>query len=481
MFFLLSFIGGVILFSFWPINNIYPSLLFLSLVITIAFYRHKKVFTIGLAVFGLLLGLSRGFVSNQPINSAQHISQFNDQEQIEVIGLVVTDPVSESGVQEFTLRAKEVKSSAEGLVLLKVRRLTSIHYGDVVTARLSLLTPAEFEDFSYKDYLSRYHIYSVAYYPTEFEITGHGSGNFFLSLIYDLRRTLLSVISRILSEPASGLLVGILLGIKSALPENLLENFNTVGLTHIVVVSGFNITIIAHLLMRLTKGFSRNLAFWLAVIGILAFIFLTGAEASIIRAATMGILVLIAGRLGRQSNLHVALILTAAIMIWQNPRILQFDVGFQLSFLATAGLVYIAPILQSFVKRWPVLLGETLASTASALIMASPIIVYNFERLSLVAPLSNLLVLPIVPLAMLVGFVAVIFGLINISLGILAGTVAWVVLHYIILVANYLSRLPLASISVSGLKIWWLAIYYLIVLGSVWWWSKKVRKNEHKV
>ena len=269
IFFLLGFIGGVALFSFWPVTAVYPIFLFLLLAIAIIFYRHKKVFTVGLVSFGLLLGLTRGFVSNQPIDESARISRFNDGGQIEVAGLVVTDPVVESGTQTFTLKAREVESGSEGLVLVKVRRLADIRYGDRVSARLKLLTPAEFEDFSYKDYLSRYHIYSVAYYPTKFEITGQGQGNFFLGLIYDLRRALLSVISRILSEPASGLLVGILLGIKSALPEDLLESFNTVGLTHIVVVSGFNITIIAHILMRLMKGFSRNLAFWLAVGGIL--------------------------------------------------------------------------------------------------------------------------------------------------------------------------------------------------------------------
>jgi competence protein ComEC len=280
-------------------------------------------------------------------------------------------------------------------------------------------------------------------------------------------------VNRILPEPQAAFLGGLLYGAKRGIPADLTEKFNITGTTHIVAISGYNITILAVLLLQITKnlGLGRKKSFWIASGGILFFVILTGAQASVVRAAVMGLLVLLATHVGRISKITNALLFAAAAMLVFNPKILAFDVGFQLSFAATIGLVYLSPIFEKIFFKIPSVFGakETFTTTMSAIVLTLPLILYNFGRISFIAPLANIFILPVIPLAMALGSVAVLGGLIYFGLGHVLAWFAWLVLSYIIKAVEILAAIPWASGEAGKIHWIFLIIFYLLIGWFIWW------------
>jgi competence protein ComEC len=237
--------------------------------------------------------------------------------------------------------------------------------------------------------------------------------------------------------------------------------------------------------MRITIiiGIARKKSFWISLFGIIFFVILTGASASVVRAALMGCLVLLASQTGRASKITNALVFAAAAMLFLNPKILAFDVGFQLSFAATAGLIFLTPVLEKYFNRWPSLSGvkESLITTLSAIIMTFPLILYNFGRISFIAPLANLLILPAIPLTMALGSIAVLGGLIYVGLGQVLAWLAWLFLSYIIKGVKILAKIPWASVQIGKIH-WILLVVAYLIIGSFVWYQRnknwKIRENK---
>ncbi|MBI2003478.1 MAG: ComEC/Rec2 family competence protein [Parcubacteria group bacterium] len=185
----------------------------------------------------------------------------------------------------------------------------------------------------------------------------------------------------------------------------------------------------------------RQKAFWVTVLAIAAFTVLTGASASVIRAALMGILVLLAYREGRFYSMTNSIVLAGTVMIALNPKVLRFDAGFQLSFLATLGLVRLAPFFKEKLEKLPEFFNfkENFVATLSAQLAVLPVILYNFGNFSLVSLPANVLILPIIPVTMLFGFLAGISGLVWLPLGNLVGLAAWLLAEYEILIVRLFS------------------------------------------
>jgi competence protein ComEC len=208
---------------------------------------------------------------------------------------------------------------------------------------------------------------------------------------------------------------------------------------------------------------------WLILIGLLFFVILTGASASVVRAAIMGMIVVLAKHLGRIGKISNVLIFSAVLMVIVNPKILIWDAGFQLSFLATIGLVYLSPRLLPLFKWVPkkMALQENFVSTLSAIIFTLPLILFSFQRLSIVAPLVNLLVLPVIPISMLFGFVMFLSSLVHTFFGQVIGWFTWLLLKYVVEVVELFASFSWASVEVS--LSWWMmfllyiGLFYLIL------------------
>lgn len=245
-----------------------------------------------------------------------------------------------------------------------------------------------------------------------------------------------------------------------------MENFNITGLTHIIAISGYNITIVIVFILGILRFLPRKIGFYLAIISVIFFTIFVGASAAVIRAAIMGVLGLIALNKGRQTDTTLAILITATLMITYNPKVLWYDVGFQLSFLAVLGLIYVAPFFEKWFEKIPKTLGlrEALMMTLSAQITAIPIILLNFERLSLIAPLANILAAPFIPLAMLFGFIAILVSFVSFKLSLIVGFFAYIFLEIILITAEFLANIPWSSVEIKNVSIFIVVGYYLVLI-----------------
>ncbi len=293
--------------------------------------------------------------------------------------------------------------------------------------------------------------------PELIRMTGRGSAGPIANLVYKMRAGFLNGLAKSFDEPRLSLAKGLLLGNDFGFAPDLYRLFIKTGTAHIVAVSGWNITIITSyvLLSLVALGLRRRRALPVVLCFILFYVLLTGSGASVVRAGIMGALAGIAWQARRPYGATNAALLAAGIMVLINPRLLVFDIGFILSFAATAGLLYLGPSFKHLIPkkisvhfiRWS---AESLAQGAAATLATFPVILLFFGNFSMVAPLANLLMLPMVPLATILSFAAGILGMLNEPLGRIFAFISWLPISYIISVAEIASRLPFANFFVSS-------------------------------
>ncbi|MBN1325535.1 ComEC family competence protein, partial [Candidatus Falkowbacteria bacterium] len=469
LFFILGiFIASIFFLDFYFIFFICAAVI-LFLLIGI---KNKHFFIFGLLIIFLVLGILR-YQFSVPAENMNMISYYNGQ-KVEFAGLINKEPDQREDLIRYEIKTQKILLDNEwqaisGKVLVTNFLFPEYKYGDFLQISCNLQKPEKINDFAYDKYLARYNIYAICYYP-KIEVLSENRGNFLLAEIYKIKTFFVSRLNKVLPEPHSSFLAGLLIGAKKSIPADLQAVFNKTGTTHIVAVSGFNVTIIVTFLMLVLNSLaiSRKKSFWLVNLGLIFFVVITGFQASILRAAIMGFLVILANYLGRLNRIINALVFAAALMLIINPKLLVYDMGFQLSFLATLGLVYLQPILAKICqidniknKFLKIVLGDYFCTTIAAIIMTTPIIMYNFGKVSIVAPLANILVLPFIPLAMLFGFICSVFSLISLQIGWFLGWFVWLILSYIIWILEKLSGLNWAYFEFDRISYWLMIILYL--------------------
>lgn len=413
---------------------------------------------VGFAGLIMVLGIWR-FQQSLPDETApDFIGQLSGQ-KVGLVGVVADEPDVRANKTNLVIAA----DGYEGKLLASVGRYPEYEYGDELKLSGKLEEPFVSEEFSYKDYLSRSDIYAVMSFP-KIEKLEQGQGNVVKAALLSVKHKFQKTLSQVLPEPHNAFLLGLILGLKRAIPETLQEAFIITGVSHIVVISGYNISIITRNILKTRAWWGVRAAFYLSLLTVLAFVVLTGAEASVLRAAIMGLTLVVAIRSGRIYYAINALILAAVLMLVINPKILAFDVGFQLSFLATLGLIYLAPVFEKWFWRIPnfLALRSNLASTLAAQLFTLPLLIFYFDRVSLIAPLVNVLILWVIPYVMFFGFFTGLFGMVFLPLGQLLSGIPWVMLEYMIRVVEFFARLPLSSTS-AQINVWLMNLYYLVL------------------
>ncbi len=277
-------------------------------------------------------------------------------------------------------------------------------YGDVLQLDCTIRLPGQIEDFAYDKYLARYHIQALCDYPVTTFIDQR-QGNPSISNIYWIRNTLKQRVESLWPEPVAALILGVLIGEQDTIPESIYTAFQRAGVVHILVVSGMHVLILVQLLTRATKALPRFGQLTI-IIGVLtAFCVLTGFSATVIRATVMGSIPLLGKFIGRPHRIYLTLTWAAGLVTLVNPYILVHDVGFQLSFLATLGLVYVTPWIKPLTGWLPETfeLRSTITTTLAATTTTAPWIAYIFGTWSNVALLANVIVIPISNLMLLAG------------------------------------------------------------------------------
>lgn len=456
---LLSFVAGVGIRSFWDVPVNVVSMLGIVGGFFLFYWVFARAYSFlgiaGLCILVFSLGVVR-FSFYEAAQTEATILKFADSGEVILRGVVVDEPdVREKNTRLVVAVSAAVSDStthpAVGNVLLFTDRYPVFAYGDEVTATGNLKRPETFSGFDYPMYLAKDQIFALMYYPT---IKRASSGGVSVrGVLFDIKHVFENSIERVFSEPYAAFLKGILLGSRASIPAWLLDAFRITGVMHIIALSGFNITIIADTLSRFLRWLtvSRQGTFWASFALILLFTLMVGASPSIVRAALMGMLVLLAAKEGRQYQGANALVFAGAVMIFHNPAVLRFDVAFQLSFLATAGLFFIAPRIEHWFWFLPEFFGlrGTVTATISAQAAVLPLLLYYFGELSLVSPLTNLLILSLMPMTMLFGFLGALAGMIWTPFGIGIGSIGYALVAYQIWIVSVFSQIPGASLYIG--------------------------------
>lgn len=489
---LLSFILGIAIGSFVEIKNLVLRFLFIPPLIVIGVSWRKSWVAVfwGAAVIFFLFGLLR---IGDFRSSSTFLNKFGDTNfKTKVYGYIDSQPVTRGTQQEFVFRVRRIKAPdylipevVDEKTLVVTAAFPRHHYGEKFSLEGKVKLPKSYEDFDYISFLAKDQIYTIMFRPTLEQITPQGG--FWESLRINFYRVIFKIKSYFetslqlaVKEPQSSFLSGILLGSRQDIPADLKEDFAKVGLTHILAISGYNIAIIGTAFSWLLLWFwRRTVAFWFSLAAVAIFTILTGASASVVRAAMMGGLVLLANNSGRLYNSKNALTLAAFLMILANPMVLRYDIGFQLSFMATMGLLYGAPLFTNFFKKLPKggNLGEILIMTLSAQLMVLPLVLYYFHNFSPIAFMANIVVLPLIPLAMLLGFLTGMAGMVWGGLGLIIGAPAWLITSLILFLTNFFARIPGLSFQIF---LSWpgLVLSYFILLAGLFYWHKRQLPRE---
>src|SRR5258706_12176799 len=492
----LVFLAGIVLGSLVSLSIwVWIGLAFAFIVLAIlARIFHLSTFHFLLQPFAfiLLLALAFGaarYQSTIPKFDAFHIAFYNDRDyDLLITGTLVEPPDYRDAYTNLRVNVQKVDTGdselpVHGLILVRVTNNQTFHYGDVLRFRGKLKTPPTNEDFSYQDYLAAQNIYS---YVTNAEVTvlAEKGGNSIVAALYAFKDKSLENIYRMFPDPESSLLAGILLGVDSGLTNELQQAFKNTGTAHIIAISGFNISIIAGIFFAFfSRFFGDRRGALVAIIGIILYTFIVGASAAVVRAAIMGILALLAKQVGRrQVALNTLLVVAALMCIW-NP-LYVWDVGFQLSFFATLGLILYATPFSEFanriiVKYFPASAAEKFAELFSEFVLLTfaaqlttiPIMAYQFQRISLVLFIANPFILPPQPAVMILGGLAVLLSHVWFVAGQVVAWITWPFVVYTIRMVELFDRVPHGTLFLGNFSIWFVILFYAALLSVTLGWS----------
>jgi competence protein ComEC len=447
----ISFAVGILIASWFSISrqglDIYLGAC-VSVFALLFFGQNYRTALVVLFLFCAGLGSLRLGVAMVP-NEYQNL--LDSKQQLE--GYITEDVDLRTNTQLLTFTPKGFSQN----ILITAPLTQKFFYGDWVVVEGKPTEPKIYGDFDYQKYLERFNVYAVMSYPKILILKSHQC-NSVKEFLLKIKSAFIQRTNELLREPQSSLSIGILIGGHANMPQVIVDNFSKTGVSHIIAVSGFNITIIISALASLAYVLGRRSSFWLAIFTILGFVVITGASASVLRAAIMGFLLLIALNIGRQYSVIPALFFAALIMLLINPKILFWDAGFQLSFAATMGIIFFMPLFEKLAENIPKMFGlkNLLLTTFSAILATLPLILFNFGVLSLVAPLVNVLILPAVPATMLFGFLAML-PFVGPGFALVAN---WLLL-YILTITSFFAGLPYSSLAFQ-IPVW---VFWLLVGG----------------
>lgn len=399
-------------------------------------------------------------------------------EEVTFTGIVNDDPDIRIKNQQLKVKLKDKDLN----ILVIADRTEEISYGDEVKVSGILLEPENFitqsgKEFNYKRYLANQGIYFLVK-NADIEVISSGNRSKVKSLLYKLKNSFIKNINRVIPIPESELANGLVLGARGGFDQDTKQEFIETGTIHIIALSGYNVSIVAEGVMKFfSLFFSQIISIIFGITIIILFIIMTGASATAIRAGIMAVIMLLGRMTGRNYLAGRALVIAGLLMVACDPRVLS-DMSFQLSFIATGGVLYLTPKVINWFKFLPIRfkIREMVASTVAATIAVLPILLYLTGILSLVSIPANILILFFIPIVMLLIFITGILGFISPLLSIPFGYFSYLILLYILSVIHYLSSLSFASVSILSFPLFLTILIYTFLL----WWVFKMEKIPQK-
>lgn len=478
---LLGFASGIFLRSFfvWEL----PVVVWLLLVaLAIGVLSRRASFAraplyCSIALVAVALGMFRFEVATWSMVVPTLAAQVGTDSTL--TGVVVREPDVRARSQHLYVELAEHNT----LLLVVADRYESVAYGDRLTLTGRLEQPTTFttdlgRTFDYPGFLRARGVAYILRYPEAVQVVAHGQANWFIAWLLQGKHAFQQSVRQFIPSPQIGLAEGLLLGEKQALGNMWNELFRRTGIIHIVVLSGYNVMLVIGFFLFVLSWFCSVRARAVgALVGVVCFALIVGLSATVTRASLMAGLLLLALMLGRSYAILRALLLAGAIMLMINPYLLVFDPGFQLSFLATLGLIVVAPYFESLlvVGDRALTVRDYVIATVATQIAVLPLLLYQVGELSIVAVLVNLLVLPIVPVAMLLTFLTGIVGFVSPLLGSLFGYLTYWSLQYILAIVAYIGNWPLAAVTVPTFSGWWVLLAYAVM--GYWWYRRSIQSE----
>jgi competence protein ComEC len=487
-----AFLAGILLASFLVLPWLtWLQLAFLSLLLGLGLWRLRARWHIGLLVLPAVffLGAAR-YEMVRPVITPEVVSYYNANENSMYVTGTIAEPPDVRDTSIFLrLRVSAIDLGdgdipVQGDVLVTLTNEYEVKYGDHARVRGFLRTPSENDEFSYRDYLARQGILSTLQ-TSKITILPGTEIEPFQGLMYRVHDSLLESIYMLFPEPEASLLAGILLGSDKAIPAEVKQAFVNTGTAHIIAISGFNIAIVAAIFVALfSRVLGKKWGSLLAILGIILYTFLTGASASVVRAAIMGSMSVIAAQFGRRNLATTALATAALFMAVFNPLVL-WDIGFQLSFAATLGLVFYAQPMQDAVSRFlsRYLSAENVEKfigpftsyvllTFAAQLTTLPVSIYHFGRISLVSLIANPIVLPAQPAAMVLSGLAVVLSKLYMPLGQIVAALAWPFAAYTIRMVEFFNNFPGSTLILGEFSLMAAVMFYVVLFSTTLAWPK---------
>ncbi len=430
----------------------------------------------------LLAAFALGAFRFALLPEASAIAQYNNTSGLTLTGTIIAEPdIRDDRVQvrveaAWVLQAGAVRP-VSGLVLVETRAGVPLAYGDWISATGLLVTPAEFDTFSYADFLARSGIYSMMPSAAITPVPG-GQGDPLTTALFDLKAAAQAQVARFLPEPAAGLLTGILFGNERGIAPEVGDAFNAVGAAHIVAISGFNMVVLSAVVSGLLKrvGLPARPAALLGIAVIALYTVFVGANAAVVRAALMSALLALAPLVRRKTYVAASLALVALLLSAVSPTVL-WDISFQLSFFAVLSLALFANPLTRWFDAWlthtfprpaartaSALFTEPLIVTLAAQILTLPLVVLYFNRLSLLTLPVNLLIVPVQGYILILGLLAVLLAFVLPALAQLLFWAVLLLLDWTLGIVRTFARLPFADVEfyVDSRLV---TMFFLLVMG----------------
>ena len=447
-----SFLIGIVLSYYFSLSGIF----FFSFLICAYFcYKKKNFIVLILILLGLLLGGYRYFFIFRELKN----TAITEEAQIEINTRIIAEPILKESYQRIIIPK----------IVIYTNRYPRYNYGDIINIKGRVSPFSDFRSYSSVIISGKMSYPSIKILsPAKFSLR---------KVSLSIKNKIVSSLQKIIPEPQSSLLVSLMFGAKNNLTSVLEKQIRKCGLSHVIVASGLHLSIITKAL----SGFldilcmSNSLNFIFSFLFILSFAFMAGLTPSIIRAAIMAFLLILSRFSFRLYNSFNALLLAAVIMVWLNPMILFWDLGFQLSFLATAGIIFLYPLWkensfwqQDWFNQKGQIIRETLLSTFSALTFVIPWIIFKTQACSLVSPITNLLIIPLVPLIMMGGIVVAISSLLFYPFGLFFGALLNLILVYFLKVVSLFSSLSWSQVYIPSILHWLIIPYYIFLFSYIY-------------
>lgn len=450
------------------------------LMVCMFFFMREKIpqrFVILCVIFfiGVVCGQIRMMFVGVPTDSTfdSLVSQ-----PIVLVGKIVSEPVVSSGVQKLDVHATKVMyNNSTTDVDIGVRVSTESYmpytYGDMVIATGTLKIPERIvgndgREFDYAMYLYKEGIgYTLSY--AKVEKIGE-TGSYIFNILYGTKRLLVNSIRDVFSQSRAQLLSGILLG-TSGISKQIENDFRLSGLSHIVVLSGYNITVVAESVRTIVSFVGLPFGYLWSIVSVILFVLMSGASSSALRAGIMAVIALFGKEQGKTYNASRALLVAVVGMIIWNPFILLYDPSFHLSVIATCGVLFLTPIVYKLCTRIPERFGlrELSATTIGAQIAVLPYLIYMTGVVPLLSFVANMLVLPFIPATMLGGFLASVVGIVSPLLGTIVGLPTSLLLSYELYVAKIFASLSNTIIHIPAVPVFVLVVTYMCYIGLYMW------------